>query len=161
MIRKRQLVPGIVVLVGSIPHIQWVIVKWAVSSVNHLLDTSYNTWLNKKDSQLMDYDHPLSSSPKYWVYKKNTWHQPTPGNAVSWWLGSYARHVSLIWQDMAHLLQIHPPVLLQFFQSLCDLLLLRLPLRLQGVATRVERGLTCLATGRCLWMKNDKSHYNI
>mmetsp|Transcript_1449 Transcript_1449/g.3288 ORF Transcript_1449/g.3288 Transcript_1449/m.3288 type:complete len:236 (+) Transcript_1449:820-1527(+) len=34
--------------------------------------------------------------------------------------------------------------LLQFFQSLCDLLLLRLPLRLQGVATRVERGLTCL-----------------
>lgn len=70
MIRKRQLVPGIVVLVGSIPHIQWVIVKWAVSSVNHPLDTSYNTWLNKKDSQLMDYDHPLSSSPKILGVKK-------------------------------------------------------------------------------------------
>ena len=47
---------------------------------------------------------------------------------------------------MAHLQRLRP-VLLQFIQALRDLLLLPLPLRLQGVAARVERALTRLATG--------------
>ena len=49
-------------------------------------------------------------------------------------------------KPMAHLQRLRP-VLLQFFQALRDLLLLPLPLRLQGVAARVERALTRLATG--------------
>ena len=91
-------VHGIVVWVGSVPpwspHVQWVLVKWGVSSVNHLWEAfPLPTTLGRKGFPA-DGLRPFMIIPKvlgaHMMWKKG-WHQPTPGNVVSWWV-VFIRH---------------------------------------------------------------------